>query len=264
MPSLKPSDLDGVILSYISIDDFQPKTGHPEEVIVVTFYSHDENAAHDLKQFIETGFFNILDVENSDVPDNKNRSLVFVEFRRDNEFIKSLIEMIRDIENVSGKMKWVFSSYMNEEVTKLTPKNLKKKVFTDPEEYKKIIEKEEKRIRRDQKIKEINNHIKNFVMKSHIMKSKFHVNNKEKIVTFYYSDPDFQGSFDYKFYGIKGTNRLKNDLEGIKSREGTLPTSVLKPLAVLFGDNYKVYNKDNIIFVIPEFNLNMVLMLGVR
>jgi len=264
MSNLRPYDLKGVILSYFSVDEFQPKTGTPEDVVVIAFYAGRENAAEDLKHFIETGMFDILDVEKSDVPDDKNRFLVFVEMNRDEGLIESLVELLRDIENVTGDMSWVFSSYMNNRVRKASPKKLKSNIITNKETYKNVIQKEERRIRRNQKIKEIDQHVQRFVQKSYVDAARFKIEDGKKVVVFYYSDADFKGTFDYKLHALKTRAQLADMIEGVKGREGTLPTSVLQPLAILFGKNYKVYNQDNLIFVVPEFDLNLIMVLGVK
>ena len=61
--SLKNGDLAGTILPEVSIDEFQPKAGDEQDVIVVAFYLDDQTPADDLNTFIQRGFIDTLDVE---------------------------------------------------------------------------------------------------------------------------------------------------------------------------------------------------------
>ena len=60
---LRENDLDDLVLSTITIDDFEPKSGSEDEVVVVTFRAKDDEPANDLASFIEKGSHDILDTE---------------------------------------------------------------------------------------------------------------------------------------------------------------------------------------------------------
>ena len=80
--SLKNEDLKGTILPTVSIDEFEPKAGDNENVIVVAFYLIDQDPAEDLNTFIQRGVVDTLDVEVSPNTDDDGRYLVFVEMAR--------------------------------------------------------------------------------------------------------------------------------------------------------------------------------------
>lgn len=263
MSNLRPNDLNGVVLPYISIDEFKPKTGTPEDIIVVAFYARREQAAYDVKHFIETGMFDIVDVEKSDIPDARNRYLVFVEISRNSLFLKTFLGIVNDLENVSGEMKWVFSTYLDDTVRKVTPENVKSFVITDKAKYEVIIGRKEKRIHQKRTIEKINDIMNKFIMKSNITDVDFNLVDGKKIISFHYQDEDYTGTFNYKLMSVKSKEQLKNDVQGISSREGTLPNNVVNTITVLFGDNYRVYNQSNLIFVIPDFDLDIAIILGV-
>ena len=60
---LRENDLDDLVLPTITIDDFEPKSGDDDEVVVVTFRAKDDEPANDLASFIEKGSHDILDTE---------------------------------------------------------------------------------------------------------------------------------------------------------------------------------------------------------
>lgn len=109
--SLKHGDLKNVVLPMISVDEFEPKSGKPEDVIVVAFYLLDRDPAEDLNTFIQRGHIDTLDVDVSPSTDEEGRYLVFVELGRNETFVQKFKSLIRDIENVTGKLDWRVTTY---------------------------------------------------------------------------------------------------------------------------------------------------------
>lgn len=112
--SLTNGDLSGTILPIISIDEFEPKAGKDLDVIVLAFYITDLDPAEDLNTFIQRGFIDTLDVEVSPNTDEEGRYLVFVEMERNDTFFNKFRALVKDIENVSGKMDWKVSTYFSD------------------------------------------------------------------------------------------------------------------------------------------------------
>lgn len=109
--SLKHEDLIGTILPNVSIDEFEPKAGDEKDVIVVAFYLKDEDPANDLNTFIQRGSIDTLDVEVSPNTDDEGRYLVFVEMSRDETFPNKFFALLKDVNNVAGKMNWEITTY---------------------------------------------------------------------------------------------------------------------------------------------------------
>jgi hypothetical protein len=112
--SLKNEDLVKMILPVVSIDEFEPKAGKEEDVIVVAFYLLDKDPAEDLNTFIQRSYINILDAEVSPNTDKDGNYLVFVELNRDKTFPDKFVALVKDIENVSGKLKWKVRTYLSD------------------------------------------------------------------------------------------------------------------------------------------------------
>lgn len=112
--TLRHGDLKNTIESLISIDEFQPKAGSEKDVIVVAFYFRDEAPAADLNTFIQRGVVDTLDVEVSPNTDDEGRYLVFVEMARTEQFPEKFNALIRDIENLTGKVNWNIKPYLSD------------------------------------------------------------------------------------------------------------------------------------------------------
>lgn len=152
--SLNREDLKDTILPLVSIDEFEPKAGDNDHVIVVAFYLTDDDPAEDLNTFIQRGFIDTLDVEASPNTDEEGRYLVFVEMNRDDAFPNKFQALLKDIENVSGKMDWEVRTYLAEDRTFK---------FNDPELYNWIILSPENYVPKDEfKMKEIKEGILEF------------------------------------------------------------------------------------------------------
>lgn len=109
--TIRHGDLKDTILPEIMVDSFSPKTGKEDEVIVVAFKAIDELPANDLDTFLERGALDILDVEVSENPDVDMHFYIFVELRRANTFPDKLRELIKDVENLTGKLDWKIVPY---------------------------------------------------------------------------------------------------------------------------------------------------------
>jgi len=132
---LRHEELKDLVLPLISVDEFEPKIGTIEEVIVVGFYCRDELPAYDLDDFIDKGVVEYLDSEVSPNPDRHGNYLVFVEFKRQPNFWTRLYKMIDDVERVTGEMEWRAKPYLSEKKYPLKSRELQKLVITRKEEY---------------------------------------------------------------------------------------------------------------------------------
>lgn len=111
---LKNGDLQGTVEPLISIDEFEPKAGPEKDVIVVAFYFKDEEPAQDLNTFIQRGVIDNLDVEVSPNTDDQGRYLVFVEMNRDEQFPEKFSALVKDVENLTGKINWKVKPYLSD------------------------------------------------------------------------------------------------------------------------------------------------------
>ena len=134
--SLKNGDLFGTILPDVSIDEFEPKAGNDSNVIVVAFYINDKDPAEDLNTFIQRGYIDTLDVEVSPSTDEDGHYLVFVEMSRDDTFPNKFQALIKDVENLTGNMKWKIRTYYSDDRTfSFNDPELFNYIIVDPDQY---------------------------------------------------------------------------------------------------------------------------------
>lgn len=97
--------LDFLILPLISIDEYESKIDD-KRVIVVGFYVNDEDPAEDLSNFIDKSNLEILDTEVSPAPTRDGHYMVFVEIRRNEEFVAILLDILSEIKNLCNIKNW--------------------------------------------------------------------------------------------------------------------------------------------------------------
>lgn len=80
--SLEYKDLEGLMKPTIHVDEFSSKMGDDDDIIVVSFFLRDAQAAKDLMSWFEKGYDFVLDADRSPGEIKPNRYLVYVEIRR--------------------------------------------------------------------------------------------------------------------------------------------------------------------------------------
>lgn len=104
--------LKDTISNKVTIDDFRPKTGTDEEMVVISFYVADSAPAHDLESFLQRSPLELVDVDVSPNPDEDGYYIVFIEIERNEELAEAISFLFREVENVSGKMNWLVKPYL--------------------------------------------------------------------------------------------------------------------------------------------------------
>ena len=133
--SLYEGDLADTILKQISIDEFHPKTGESDEVVVVGYLVTEESAAKDLYNFINNGVVPFRDVEVSPNPNPDGYYMVFVELDRDEGVTENIRSMTKDIENVAGELNWSASTHLTDDSFPLSSTEIEQYIIEDPEQY---------------------------------------------------------------------------------------------------------------------------------
>jgi hypothetical protein len=133
--TVKYGEMENLVTPTISIDMYKPKIGEVNETVVVAFEVAREHPAKDLSNLIETGIVETLDVDISTGPNEKNKYLVFVEFKRDGDLTKKIMEIIKTASNVTGIKEWKYNYYTGADTLELTEDNLNNTIITDSNEY---------------------------------------------------------------------------------------------------------------------------------
>ena len=82
LEGLQYRDLDGIMKPTVHVDEFSSKMGDDDDVIVISFFVRDAQAAKDLMNWFEKGYDFVLDADRSPGEIKPNRYLVYVEIRR--------------------------------------------------------------------------------------------------------------------------------------------------------------------------------------
>lgn len=80
--SLGYKDLEGLMKPTIHVDEFSSKMGDDDDIIVISFFVRDPQAAKDLMMWFEKGYDFVIDSDKSPGEIRPNRYLVYVELRR--------------------------------------------------------------------------------------------------------------------------------------------------------------------------------------
>ena len=80
--SLSFKDMEGLMKPTIHVDEFSSKMGDDDDIIVISFFVRDPQAAKDLMMWFEKGYDFVLDADRSPGEIRPGRYLVYVEIRR--------------------------------------------------------------------------------------------------------------------------------------------------------------------------------------
>ena len=80
--SLEYKDLDGLMKPTIHVDEFSSKMGDDDDIITLSFFVRDNQAAKDLMSWFEKGYDFVIDADKSPGEIKPNRYLVYLEMRR--------------------------------------------------------------------------------------------------------------------------------------------------------------------------------------
>ena len=131
--TLRPEDLEHLVLPVISIDEYFSKIDD-RRCIVVGFYVLDKSPATDLCVFIEKSNVKTLDVEVSPAPTPDGYYIVFVELDRAKSFTERLLDLLNQVNNLTVIDEWQFKPYEDhDQILDLTEDNINEHVILDPE-----------------------------------------------------------------------------------------------------------------------------------
>jgi hypothetical protein len=95
-------DMQGQIIPKINIDKYVAKMGGDDEIITVGFTIKGAQASEDLTDWFERGYDWLLDAKVSDGEITNGKYVVFVEMDRRTTAPERIIELIEDLETLTG------------------------------------------------------------------------------------------------------------------------------------------------------------------
>lgn len=141
--SLDYLDMEGQVVPKVTVDEYTAKMGSDKDIVTLTFIVKSKLAGEDLVSWFERGYDYVLDASVSDGEISPNKYLVFVEMKRRTTVPERIIELLTDLETLTGLKTTDYTISIDDEDYDATEEILKQKIITSPLEYKKTKEKEE-------------------------------------------------------------------------------------------------------------------------
>jgi len=107
--SLGFKDLEGLLKPTIHVDEFSSKMGDDDDIIVLSFFVRDAQAAKDLMMWFEKGYDFVLDADRSPGEIKPGRYLVYVEIRRRSTaggHVEQLLNDLNTLTEFAGAEDW--------------------------------------------------------------------------------------------------------------------------------------------------------------
>jgi hypothetical protein len=98
---LQYKDLDGIMKPTIHVDEFSSKMGDDEDIIVISFFVRDLQAAKDLMGWFEKGYDFVIDADRSPGEIKPSRYLVYVEIRRRSSAPQNIQMLLDDLSTLT-------------------------------------------------------------------------------------------------------------------------------------------------------------------
>lgn len=135
-------DLEGLVSPRISVDEYEAKMGKNSEIVTVAFVVKGEYAGKDLSGWFEKGYEWVLDAKVSDGELTPGKYLVFVEMNRRRSVPERIIELLADLETLTGLKVSEYTVEVDGEDYPAEADVLQKVIVTSPHEYRLENEKE--------------------------------------------------------------------------------------------------------------------------
>ena len=98
---LQYKDLDGMMKSTLHVDEFAAKMGDDDDIIVLSFFVRDLQAAKDLVAWFEKGYDFVLDADRSPGEIKPSRYLVYLELRRRRSAAQHVQTLLDDLSTLT-------------------------------------------------------------------------------------------------------------------------------------------------------------------
>jgi hypothetical protein len=128
-------DMEHQIEPYVSVDEYSAKMGKDSDIVTLAFIVKSEAAGNDLVDWFERGYDWILDSNLSEGELSPGKYLVFVEMKRRTKVPERIVELIDDLETLTGMSvdDWVVN--IDEQDYSADTEILKKVITISPHEY---------------------------------------------------------------------------------------------------------------------------------
>lgn len=135
-------DMKGQIEPTVSVDEYVAQSGNDSDVVTLAFIVNSEAAGDDLVNWFERGYDWILDSSLSEGELTPGKHIVFVELKRRTTVPERIIELITDLETLTGLPVDEWTVVVDGEEYNPDEDILKEVIAISPHEYRTEVENE--------------------------------------------------------------------------------------------------------------------------
>lgn len=132
---LRPLDLKEMIYPTFEVDVHASKMGEDRDVCVVSFQVKDRAPANDLMEFIEKGYYFVLDSDVSSGENEDGEYSVFVELPRTSNLAEHIKEITYGVRKLTGINEFKFKYHKQDSIHEATEEAMKSVIPATPEAY---------------------------------------------------------------------------------------------------------------------------------
>jgi len=99
--SLSYKDMEGLLKPTVHVDEFSSKMGDDDDIVVLSFFVRNDQAAKDLMSWFEKGYDFVLDADRSPGEIKPGRYLVYVELRRRSTAGANVEQLLNDLNTLT-------------------------------------------------------------------------------------------------------------------------------------------------------------------
>jgi len=122
---LRPLDLKEMVYPTFEVDVHRSKMGEDRDVCVMSFQVKDRAPAKDLMEFIEKGYYFVLDSDVSSGENEKGEYSVFVELPRSSRLAEQIKEITYGVRKLTGIDDFKFKYFKQSQIYDVTEETLK-------------------------------------------------------------------------------------------------------------------------------------------
>jgi len=128
-------DMEDQIEPTVSVDEYSAKMGKDSDIVTLAFIVKSEAAGNDLVDWFERGYDWILDASLSEGELSPGKYLVFVEMKRRTKVPEHIVELLDDLETLTGMKLSEWSVNIDEKDYEADEQVLKDLITISPHEY---------------------------------------------------------------------------------------------------------------------------------
>ena len=128
-------DLENQVTPTISVDEYSAKMGSDDEIVTLAFTVKGEEASKDLVSWFERGYNWVLDADVSDGEVSFGKYLVFVELDRRTKSPERIVELVEDLETLTGISSKDWTITVNKQEYDCDVEQLKQVIILSPHQY---------------------------------------------------------------------------------------------------------------------------------